>query len=192
MMWGADKSEVSRSWRRDMGFTLIQLLVAMTVSAILAVFAIPDLRAYVQNTRTATAVNDFTMLIHDARNEAISGGGSITICPSSDGFTCSGDWADGLLSFVDLNGNRVRETTKGKKFEQCNPDTDDCVVRQDFLLDTDASFSNVAGNLSIQFLPTGFLNGAAETFELCVDGAAQGRQIRITAAGQVRIAALDC
>lgn len=192
MMWRAERSRRYRLPYSEQGFTLIQLVVAVAISAILAVIAVPDLRAYVQNTRTATAVNDFTMLINDARNQAISDGVAITICPSSDGSTCSGDWADGWLSFLDLNGNRVRESTKLKKNEPCNAAIDDCVVRQDQLSDAQASFTNVAGNLSVQFLPTGFLNGTPETFELCLDGAERGRRIRLGAAGKVRVAALDC
>jgi len=82
------------------GFTLIELMVTLTVAAILMAVAIPSLQTFVQNDRQWTQANSMVMSLNAARSEAIKQNvpGGVTVCASSDGATCSGaSWSQGWV-----------------------------------------------------------------------------------------------
>lgn len=81
------------------GFTLLELMVTITVAAILATVAVPAFRSFLQNDRLLTEANQLVMSLDFARSEAIKQDASITVCASSDGKTCSGtaNWTAGWV-----------------------------------------------------------------------------------------------
>ncbi|MBV6815250.1 Tfp pilus assembly protein FimT/FimU [Xanthomonas campestris pv. passiflorae] len=90
---------------RARGFTLVELLVTISVVAVLAVIALPSFQGVIRSNQAATTANELVASLSLARSEAIRstrGGG---ICPSSDGLICSGQWSDGWISWADANGN---------------------------------------------------------------------------------------
>jgi len=177
---------------RQAGLTLVELVITLVVAAILATIAVPSFRAHVQNTRVATLTNDVVALVHDARSEAITRGAPVVVCASPDGIDCHGSWKDGWMAFVDLDNSGTRDIDKAKKGDVCDPAIQECVVRHTRVQPGGALPSNVIDDLSFAFLPNGFLNGAAATFHLCIDGVSAGRQLTIQASGQLVVEALDC
>src|SRR4030066_1839600 len=93
------------NFRQSFGFTLIELVVAMAVAAILVVVAVPNLRSFIQNGRLITQTNDRVGDLGLARSEAIKRRANVGICQSTDGITCAGggNWRDGRAIFVDVN-----------------------------------------------------------------------------------------
>lgn len=89
------------------GFTLVELITAMALVAILLTAGIPGLSTLLHNSRLTTAINDFVSHVHFARSEAIRRGSRVTLCKSADGTSCTtqGDWAQGWLVFSDPNHN---------------------------------------------------------------------------------------
>jgi type IV fimbrial biogenesis protein FimT len=88
------------------GFTLIELLVTITVLAILLGIGVPGLRDFVLNNRQVSAVNEMVASLQYARTEAITRNRNVSLCPSSDGASCSGsDWAVGWIVFNDPDGD---------------------------------------------------------------------------------------
>lgn len=86
------------------GFTLIELLVTMTVLAIILGVGVPGLRDFVLNNRQVSAVNEMVASLQYARTEAVTRNSNVSLCPSSDGASCSGsDWAVGWIVFTDTN-----------------------------------------------------------------------------------------
>jgi prepilin-type N-terminal cleavage/methylation domain-containing protein len=92
--------------RRTCGFTLIELMMTMTVAAIMMAFAIPSMRTFLQNQRIASSATTLMYALSYARSEAVkennpttSGVGGIEVCPSLDGATCdnAGNWSDGWI-----------------------------------------------------------------------------------------------
>jgi type IV fimbrial biogenesis protein FimT len=77
------------------GFTLVELLVAMALLAILATLAAPGFGEYLRNCRRAATVNTLSHTIHVARALASTRGQPIILCPSVDGSRCSSgpDWS---------------------------------------------------------------------------------------------------
>ncbi|MFS2036806.1 GspH/FimT family pseudopilin [Polaromonas sp. CT11-55] len=94
------------------GLTLVELLVALAIIAIVAGFAIPSFLGLVASTRVSATVNAFVADTHYARGEAIRRGKTVTICRSADPVAhppkCSsgngaavGGWREGWFVFTD-------------------------------------------------------------------------------------------
>ena len=94
--------------KKSTGFTLIELMVALTVFAITVTVAIPNLREFIQNNRLISQTNDVISTLQLARSEAVKRKQTISICGSSDGATCNTtSWEQGWIVFVDVDGDRV-------------------------------------------------------------------------------------
>ena len=90
------------------GLTLIELLITLAIVGILLAGATPSMTEFIQNNRAVTQINELQSSLSLARNEAIRRNNNITICRSSNGSSCGGNWQDGWIVFVDndLDGYR--------------------------------------------------------------------------------------
>jgi type IV fimbrial biogenesis protein FimT len=93
------------------GHSLVEAMVAIAILSITAAIAAPDLRGLLQSQRASALASIFHAELNLARHTAIVRGHRVVLCRSPEGLTCtgSGAWADGFLSFVDVNGNNLRE-----------------------------------------------------------------------------------
>jgi type IV fimbrial biogenesis protein FimT len=89
------------------GFTIIELLVVVTMVVILGALAIPAFTNVTTANRVSSQINGLLGDIQYARAEAIKEGLSVGICSSTDGATCSGSntWSYGWIVFGDTAGN---------------------------------------------------------------------------------------
>ncbi|WP_228893420.1 GspH/FimT family protein [Pseudoduganella aquatica] len=89
--------------RATAGLTLIELLVALALAAILAGAAAPSLQSLLQKQLLRAALNDVQGAIALTRSLAIARGGVVLMAPHD----ASGDaWERGWTVFADRNGNR--------------------------------------------------------------------------------------
>ncbi len=93
--------------RMQRGFTLIEMLVAIVVMAILAAIAVPSFNSIVISSRLKTYSNDLVAALNLARSEAIKRSGRVVLCKSANGTACTnaGNWAQGWIVFVDGNND---------------------------------------------------------------------------------------
>lgn len=92
--------------RRDSGFTLIELMIAIALVGILLTTAVPALDDFTNDARQTGAINDFISAIHLARNSAITTNSRVTMCASTSGANCEvASWDSGWIVFGDLNSN---------------------------------------------------------------------------------------
>lgn len=89
------------------GFTLIELMVAITLLVITMTLAIPSMRSTIQNNRIVTLTNELVASLNLARSEAVKRGVSVSVCPAADqNFSaCGNDWNSGWLVFVNPDEN---------------------------------------------------------------------------------------
>ncbi len=94
------------------GFTMVELVVTITVLAITLSLGVPQLQAIAANNRSATQTNELVGGLVFARSEATKRATPITVCRTVDPGACDGsaaqcvcsgdgDWAAGWLVFVD-------------------------------------------------------------------------------------------
>jgi len=90
--------------KEEAGFTLIELMVGITVLALLLAVGVPSFTNLIRNNRLATQTNEIVTALNMARSEALKRGLPVSLCVSSDQASCdtgTPDWADGWIMFVD-------------------------------------------------------------------------------------------
>jgi len=97
--------------RFEYGFTLVELLLALAVLAVVASLAAPSMRASLQGSQLRAESSRFLAAINLARSEAVMRSQPVSICPSamaSTGVaTCTGTYEDGWLVFANRNRDKV-------------------------------------------------------------------------------------
>ncbi|WP_194723885.1 GspH/FimT family pseudopilin [Noviherbaspirillum malthae] len=83
------------------GFTLIELMVAVAVTAILLGIAVPSLLDVLLGSRLTAHANTLVASLQLARSEAIKRNAVVTVCPSANGTSCTdGSWEQGWIVLV--------------------------------------------------------------------------------------------
>jgi len=107
---------------RNRGFTLIELVITMTVVGILAAIAVPSYQGFINSNRLTASTNDFVGDISFARVESMkrqagsTGNGQVVVCVSTNGTNCAASpatWASGWISFWDQDGDGSFNTANG-------------------------------------------------------------------------------
>ena len=93
------------------GFTLIELMMVVAVTAVLLGLAVPSFNTVIERQRLVATQNHLMAGFHYARSLAISANAQAVICPSSDGLNCltGGVWDSGWLVYLDRNRNGLRD-----------------------------------------------------------------------------------
>jgi type IV fimbrial biogenesis protein FimT len=95
------------------GFTILELMMVLLVSGILAMLALPAMRQFLQNQGLSSAASELVSGLNYARSEAIkedvsvNGGGGVRLCASTGAGanpTCdSANWATGWIVLSSTN-----------------------------------------------------------------------------------------
>jgi type IV fimbrial biogenesis protein FimT len=93
---------------RANGLTLIELLMTLTIVAVIAMAGVPALQDFIMSQRMTSQLNGFVHAVFLAKQSAHSRQAETVICKSPTGLYCEpdADWTDGWLMFVNLNQNR--------------------------------------------------------------------------------------
>lgn len=137
------------------GFTLIELMVSISVTSILAAIAVPNFSEFIVQLRVDNEIASLHRMLLITRNAAINSGHKAIICSLNNSFQCTGQWQNELSVFVDVNDN--------KKF-----DTNENVISIRAEINTSDKLVYGKGRNKITFKPTGQLSGLANgTFRYC-------------------------
>lgn len=95
-------------WNR--GFSLIELIITLTIAGILIAIAAPAMQTFVSSNRLTSQINDLIADINLSRSEAIKRNATAGVCVTAvGGSSCvtSGNWANGWLVYYDNSGTNV-------------------------------------------------------------------------------------
>jgi len=147
---------------RQDGFTLVELMVTVTVSVILIAIAAPSFGTLLLKRSVQVAADNLVSDLRFARTEAIKRSRTVSVCSATTPTACSAgaSWKDGWIVFVDADGDG-------------SLDEGDQILRvQDALpsIASVASASPASDRLFFVYQSTGMARGATQTFIITPTG----------------------
>lgn len=103
-----------KSRQKQTGVTMIELLIVLTIAAILAAIAAPSFTSLINSTRQNSAMSQLVADLNRARGEAIKRNVRVLICiRNSSGTDCGTgtDWQNGWLICHDEDQDNACDTT---------------------------------------------------------------------------------
>lgn len=165
--------------RATRGVTLVELIVCVSLLAILVGLAVPSFSGLLSDWRRDSAVREFTGDLQLARSTALRTSRAVVMCATPDGLACangaaSSDWRQGWIVFSDLDGNGALGNNEPV-----------IVQRAPRMGLQQMQSTNAAGQ--IEFRPNGLLRQGNDTVNVLADGAGAQRMVsvRINTTGRV-------
>jgi len=173
---------------RRRGFTLVELLVVLAVSAILLAIAIPGYAFLVNASRLAAVTNNLVMALQLARSESIKRGVRITVCKTSNPTDAmpacdyTAGWHQGWLVFKDEGMHGVLDQQ------------DELLRIEQAILLNGPSISTTNFSSYVSYLPNGMSQGPNNlgngTFKLCLEH--MERRVILSVTGRIRLTVGNC
>jgi type IV fimbrial biogenesis protein FimT len=164
--------------RRATGFTVVELMLALGIAALLVTLAVPGFAGLRRSADMSSAANELLWALHHARSSAGLRGLPVTVCLTADERSClvrPDGPAPGWLVFQAVSPSAVAQ-----------PPSPSAVMHR-FRLPADITVT--ATRPAVTFWPVARA-GSTSTFELCeVTNATRGRSIVVSQTGRPRVAA---
>ena len=96
--------------KNQYGFTIIELMIAVALMAIIAAIATPSFSFMMMNNRMASEINQFVGSLHFTRSEAIKRGQVVKVCTrnvAGDACDTAKNWTDGWI-VMDSSGTPLK------------------------------------------------------------------------------------
>ena len=173
---------------RQQGFSLIELMVTVAIVAILVAIGLPSFQSSLRSNRVATSTNELLASFALARSEAVRSPGGAAICSTTNGTSCGGDWNDGWMVWIDMDGDGAPTGSDDRvvRYIETNPK---------LLLGMEAD-GGAAEEILVRFDARGRRIGSPRQIVLQPDECPSGhnlvRKVTIGATGQASVARDDC
>jgi type IV fimbrial biogenesis protein FimT len=166
--------------RAPVGFSLIEMLVALAIVAIALAWGIPSLQNSALDVRRAAAVNAFMHTLYSARSESLLHVQFVSVCPSLDLQQCStnrADWSGGWISFINKDHDQPAHVDPGEAV----------LVRHAAV----AGVRILANRDALVFRHDSFTGTTASFFFCDVRGGASARAVIVSQTGRPRLSESD-
>lgn len=94
-------------FQKTKGFTLIELIITLTIAAVLVSLAAPSFRDVIKNNRLSAQYNELLTSMSLTRSEAVKRGTDIIILSKN-----GANWQSGWTVFNDTNNNNTPDTSE--------------------------------------------------------------------------------
>ncbi len=180
--------------RAQQGMTLIELMIVLSIAALLLMMSAPSFNESIRRNRLQTQLGDMASAVAFARSEAVVRGEPVSICASADGASCSGgDWKEGWVVFVD-NGAST-SASSGSVAGDGSLDGSELALRVHGPAPARVEMNalNFPLAASVTFLASGRMSlDTGGTFVVCDDrGVDEARALVINVSGQPRLVIRD-
>ena len=156
-------------------FTVLELLVTLTLAALLLAAGVPAFEQFSQRQHLRAAIGNLHHDLLAARSEAVFRNSGVVACPGAGLGGCSGssDWGRGWIVFVDDNGDHQYQA-------------EEMLIRHGQVFEA-VAIRGSAGRSSIRFLPDGSAPGSNGTIGFCGSGGPQqASKLVISNIGRIR------
>ncbi|MFZ5654843.1 MAG: GspH/FimT family pseudopilin [Pseudomonadota bacterium] len=187
-----DSSPCTSPAPRAAGFTLIEMMVTLTLLAILIALVAPSFQGVLRDSRAAALANALVGSLMLARSEAVKRNAPVVLCRSNTGTSCAGsEWEDGWILWADMDRDDTLDPDDGDGIPE--PGEEMILQAQEPLqgrFDLSTTDSSIT---SITYRPDGSV-AAATAFELAAPGGdtEHGRCIEIDVTGRPRVTKGAC
>jgi len=161
--------------RKEHAFTVLELMIAVTILAVLATLGMPAFQQFSQRQAIRAAVTSLHSDLLLARSRAIYEDLSVLACPGTPLGGCTGEteWSGGWIVFADENADR--------DFQD-----DELLIRQGMAVERLVMQSS-SGRNSFRFYPDGSAPGSNGSISFCGPaGPAMARKLIISNLGRIR------
>lgn len=90
---------------RTRGFTLLELLITLSIMAIITALALPAMGSMIESSRSRAVRQQLQSFLGEARSQALSTSRIVTVCHLAENSECSDDLAFPLTMFADFDRN---------------------------------------------------------------------------------------
>lgn len=94
------------------GLTLLEMLVAVAVLAIILTTVAPSIQSILIKNRITSDLNNLSAVAQRARFTAVDEQASVVFCPTENYTACTSSWKKAKMVFVDANGNGSRDSSE--------------------------------------------------------------------------------
>lgn len=99
-----------RLHKKSNGFTLIELVITLSILTIVASFALPTIHSFQSRQEFSHLVHLMRQQLNLARSHAVTVQSDIVMCASSNLITCQNEqWHQGILLYIDTNRNQKHD-----------------------------------------------------------------------------------
>jgi type IV fimbrial biogenesis protein FimT len=90
---------------KQQGFTLIELMIVVVITAITASIAIPVFGDFIKSNRMRASVGELMTAFQFARSEAVKRGATVNLNATNTSSSTSNEWGEGLTVWFDTNND---------------------------------------------------------------------------------------
>lgn len=99
------------------GVSLLEVLITLSIICVIALAASFGMQGLLHSSQGAATLQNLRLGIEIAKSTAVKSRKAVTVCRSSNGSSCQGNWHEGAIVFLDPDG-------------KLNPDSQDLIVHR--------------------------------------------------------------
>lgn len=144
--------------RNGKGFTLIEMLIAISIMGCLFLISTPKLDRFLTSTHVDNQISTLQRLLLLTRNASINYQLPVTFCPLDMHNHCSNTWGNELSVFTDINNNKQLNIGLGERVLS---------VKKPIAAEYTLQYGTT--RIGVTYAPTGRLSGWGQnaTFKVC-------------------------